>query len=229
MRITGTAVLHASADQVWTALNDPNVLVGTIPGCKQLEAIAPDRYRMTIFAGVASIKGTYTGEVELSEPLPPDSFTLRASGSGAPGTVSAEVRMSLTSPDAGTTTVSYEADAVIGGAVGGVGQRVITAVAKRTAGQFFAAVESALAGAALEDNAPTASTAGPATGTAGAARLSGQPAGPTSSAPTVFTRPVNPPRPGRAFSSTSQGAMVGAAIALVGVLIGWRLGRRSRF
>ena len=38
MKISGAATLHAPADQVWTALNDPAVLVRTIPGCEQLEA-----------------------------------------------------------------------------------------------------------------------------------------------------------------------------------------------
>ena len=43
------------------ALNDPAVLVRTIPGCQQLEEVGPDAYRMTLTAGVASIKGTYAG------------------------------------------------------------------------------------------------------------------------------------------------------------------------
>ena len=46
------------ARAVWAALNDPAVLVRTIPGCQQLEEVGPDAYRMTLTAGVASIKGT---------------------------------------------------------------------------------------------------------------------------------------------------------------------------
>jgi len=53
MKVNGTATLNASADRVWAALNDPAVLVRTIPGCEQLEAVGPDSYRMTITAGVA--------------------------------------------------------------------------------------------------------------------------------------------------------------------------------
>ena len=53
MKIAGTAVLHAPADRVWAALNDPAVLVRTIPGCSSLEPDGPDRYRMTVIAGVA--------------------------------------------------------------------------------------------------------------------------------------------------------------------------------
>ena len=37
----------------------------------------------------------------------------------------------------GTTLLTYEADAVIGGMIGGVGQRVLAGVAKKTAAEFF--------------------------------------------------------------------------------------------
>jgi uncharacterized protein len=219
VKIAGTAVLHASADRVWTALNDPAVLVGTIPGCEQLEALAPDRYRMTITAGVASIKGTYLGDVELADLLPPDSFTLRASGAGAPGTVSAEVKITLDCPDGATTTVSYQADAVVGGAVGGVGQRVITAVAKRTAAEFFTAVESALT-TRTAGSPDAGGTDVPVAATATAQQIPG---------PTAFTRPGTATRSAGPFGGPdhTRAAVVGASIALVAVLIGWLLGRRS--
>ena len=145
MKVTGTATLNATPDRVWAALNDPAVLVRTIPGCEQLEAVGADRYRMTVTAGVASIKGTYLGDVELTDPVPPTGFTLRASGAGAPGTVSADVRVTLDDAGDGRTLLTYAADAVVGGPVGGVGQRVLGGVAKKTAGEFFRAVDAVLA------------------------------------------------------------------------------------
>jgi uncharacterized protein len=220
MKIAGSAVLHAPADRVWAALHDPRVLVSTIPGCEQLEALDPDRYRMTITAGVASIKGTYLGDVALSDPSPPDSFTLQASGAGAPGTVRAEVKITLSSADGTTTTVSYEADAVVGGAVGGVGQRVITAVAKRTAAEFFAAVDANLARTTTSDAAQDDTGAAADSSVAGPSVS----AGPAN----VFSRPATAPTPAGPFGPDQlRAAAAGASIALVGVLIGWLLGRRS--
>ena len=148
MKIAGSAVLHAPADRVWSALNDPAVLVRTIPGCSSLEPNGPDRYRMTVTAGVASIKGVYSGEVALHDQQPPGSFRLRASGAGAPGTVQADVLVRLEDAGDGTTALSYDADAVVGGMVGGVGQRMLVGVAKKTAGEFFTAVDGVLTGAA---------------------------------------------------------------------------------
>lgn len=160
MKINGKAALQASPERVWTALNDPAVLVATIPGCERLEQTGPDRYRMTITAGVASITGTYVGDVELADPQPPSAFTLRASGAGAPGTVSADVRVTLDADPAGGTLLKYAADATVGGAIGGVGQRVLSGVARKTATQFFAAVDAHLA--AQDAAAPVAEAAAPA-------------------------------------------------------------------
>jgi len=157
MKITGSATLHAPREKVWAALNDPAVLVRTIPGCQQLEEVGPDSYRMTINAGVASIKGTYEGEVSLADHDEPSSFVLRAAGAGAPGTVSADVRVTLSEVADGadpSTRLDYDADAIVGGMIGGVGQRVLTGVAKKTAGEFFAAVDDVLTGKAPAVPAP---------------------------------------------------------------------------
>lgn len=225
MKVSGTATLNAPADAVWEALNDPAVLVRTIPGCEQLETVGPDKYRMTVTAGVASIKGTYLGDVELADHVPPGAFTLKASGTGAPGTVQADVRVTLVENDDGTTQLTYDADAIVGGAVGGVGQRVLTGVAKKTAGEFFRAVDAHLTGAEALAPAPAGPGVAPATapGTAPATAPG------AAAAPTVFTRPAAPAGTAAGLDVRGQlpGALVGAAIALLGVLVGWRIARRG--
>lgn len=238
MRIQGTATLHAATDAVWTALNDPEVLVSTIPGCERLETVAADRYAMTITAGVASITGTYRGQIELADPEPPEALTLRASGSGTPGTVDAEVKVTLTDTGNGTTLLRYDADAVVGGPVGGVGQRVLSGVAKKTAGEFFTAVDAVLTGqvpvvpgaanGAAEEPVPGS----PASRTPGAAPTdTSTPPGDIVAGDTgpgrVFT-PAPGAAPGRAGGRDALVFVAsGAAIALAGVWVGWRLGRRA--
>lgn len=211
MKVTGSATIAAPRDEVWKALNDPAVLVRTIPGVSRLEEIETDAYRMTIYAGVASIKGTYQGEVRLAEQEQPETFVLRATGTGAPGTVNADVRVRLL--EEGTSTrIDYDADAVVGGMIGGVGQRVLGGVAKKTAGEFFSAVEDVLTGAA-----PAAAPTAPAPEEAAAV-----------GAPRVFEAP-EPARGAGAsvFGADLRGVLVGAGIALLGALIGgWIAGRR---
>lgn len=230
MKINGTATVAAPAARVWDALRDPAVLVRTIPGCERLETVDADTYDMTITAGVASIRGTYTGRVALREPDPPRSFVLRAQGQGAPGTVDATVMIRLAADGDGATTVTYDADTIVGGMIGGVGQRMIGAAARRTAAEFFTAVDRFLA-------EPPAGQPGPAV-PAGAV----VPAGPAAVPPTpiaavaaaagpapagaVYTAPPRPPRtvPDAWAMATAFGA--GGVVALAGVAIGYLIGRR---
>ncbi|TDD45237.1 carbon monoxide dehydrogenase [Nonomuraea terrae] len=227
MDLAGSAVIGASRDLVWAALRDPAVLVHTIPGCERLEETGPDTYRMTINAGVGSLRGVYQGEVALADPLEPESFTLKARGQGAPGTVDATVRVRLSGADGGTR-VDYDAEAVVGGMIGGVGQRMLTSVAKRTAGEFFAAVEEHLrapAEAALPSGlglpAETAVPAEPAALVGEAADRAGEVRG------AVYERPAPRHTETRPWVMLASFGM-GAGVALTGVAIGWLFGRTSR-
>jgi carbon monoxide dehydrogenase subunit G len=214
MRVSGSATLHAPVERVYQALNDPAVLVRTIPGCERLERAGEDAYTMTLQAGVASVRGTYAGDVRIADQRPPHGFTLKASGAGAPGTVSADVQVRLEPGDDGTTVLSYDADAVVGGMIGGVGQRMLVGVAKRTAGEFFAAVDEVLSGAAPAEAAPAGAAAGV------------QPAPGGAAAPQVFTAPPRRPAapPG---GQLAAGVALGAAAALLGVLVGGWVARRA--
>ena len=233
MKITGTAALAASPQQVWDAFHDPAVLATCLPGCNTLTEVGPNEYAMQITAGVAAIKGTYDGKVAIANQNHPESFTLKAAGAGAPGTVEADVVVLLRPSEDGGTVLTYEADAAVGGPVGGVGQRMLTGVSRKMAGQFFQAVDAHLSGG-LPGAAPAFPAAGAPVG-AGAAVL---PAGtPVPSVPgaegvpattgTVYSgrAAAAPAAGGNRMRDFALGAFSGAGIALAGVLVGWAIGR----
>lgn len=226
MKVTGSAVLHASPDAVYAALTDPAVLSSTIPGCESLTALGDDRYRMTVTAGVASIKGSYEGEVSLHDQQVPTSFVLRAKGAGAPGTVAVTVPVTISDAGDGTSRLDYAADAVVGGMVGGVGQRMLTSVSKKMAGQFFGAVDDVLTGKRpAEVAAPAAAAAAAAPAGAGEGAAPAATAGAPASGQ-VFRAPAAAAPTGALGGNPLAAALVGAAIALAGVLVGWLAGRR---
>ena len=235
MKLSGSAVLHAPAEQIFNSMQDPRFLVRTIPGCQQLEVVGPDEYEMTINAGVASIKGTYLGKVWMVDPVPPQAYTLKASAQSAVGTVDADARIKLEDRGGGQTELRYDADARIGGTVAGVGQRVLTGVARKMAGEFFAAVDRELAGgegglAPATEPATAAALPGgePAAGPVGAALAAGAAAPAAPQLGEVFRRPAPPAREAvPAWQVALAGAAVGAAIALVGVALGARSARRA--
>lgn len=217
MKIAGSNVIAAPVERVWDSLLDPAVLVATIPGCERLEATGENAYDMTVSAGVGAIKGTYTGTCRLSDLEQHQSLTMHLRGSGAPGTVDAAVAVRFTAVDGGTE-VAYEADATVGGMVGGVGQRMLTSVSKRMAAEFFGNVEKAITSGLPTAAAPAAA----AVAEPGAAA----PAAPAAQ-PGVFTAPVK--ASAGASGSTEEfvkGIGVGAGLVLVGVVAGALLGRR---
>ncbi len=217
MKISGSSVLHASPDRVWAAVTDPAVLSAVIPGCDVLTPTAANTFALTVTLGVASIKGSYSGEVSFSDLVEPSSLTMRATGSGGPGTIDTTVAVALTGLSDGSTRVDYDADAMVGGMVGGVGQRVLAGVAKKTAGLFFAAIDEVLTGAR-----PLVPVAGTATGTA-VDRPS------DSTIPGVMEPLTAPPaQPRQGAYSLIGAAAFGAFSMLVGVLVGARISRRAR-
>ena len=216
MNLDGSAVLHGSPDDVWRALTDPAVLARTIPGCLALERVGEDSYRMDVSVGVGAVKGTYAGEVHLTDQERPTSYVMHASGAGAPGQVRATVTIELAPDGDSATVLTYSADAVVGGPVAGVGQRMITGVAKRMAAQFFTAVDAELAGA----GAPAGTPPAPAAVTAQAAEA------PAPSQPQVFTGRAGVPAGTSDLRTLALGAAGGSLLTLIGVLVGYRLGRR---
>ena len=231
MKVSGHATLDASPEVVFDALNDPGVLVRTIPGCERLEQVGDDAYRMTVVAGVASIKGSYDGEVRLTDQDRPNGFTLKATGAGAPGTVDATVRVTLAEANDGTR-LEYDADAVVGGMVGGVGQRMLAGVAKKTAGQFFTAVDDLLAGR-VPAAAPAAGEGQPVP-VGSAPALAGAPSATAGTQGAVFTAPGAAPRAAGAddlrvpFWVVLAGVGAGAFWALAGVVVGYRVATGPR-
>jgi carbon monoxide dehydrogenase subunit G len=217
VKISGTSVLHATPDKVWAAITDPAVLAGVIPGCQVLNPLGDNHFGLTVHMGVAAIKGTYAGEVKLYDLVAPSSLTMRAAGAGAPGTIDTTVAVTLSDAGDGTTRLDYDADAAVGGMVGGVGQRVLTSVAKKTAGLFFASIDDVLTGkrAVTEQSAAGAPSLAP-----GAAASGESPFGATLAAPAA----AGPAGVGPA--ALVAAAVTGAVAMAVGVLIGARIARR---
>jgi carbon monoxide dehydrogenase subunit G len=206
MKISGDNTIPYPVEKVWDALLDPAVLVRTIPGCERLEATGENTYAMTVTAGVAAIRGTYDGTCALSDLKEHESLVMRLQGAGAPGTIDAAVNVAFAPADGDATRIVYDADAVVGGMVGGVGQRMLGSVSKRMAGEFFGNVAAAIGG-------------GPAAGSAAA-----QPAA-TGEVGQVFTAP---PRPASSQQDFLKGIAVGAGLVLLGVVAGGLFGRRRR-
>jgi uncharacterized protein len=195
MKVSGEYRFTASREQVWDALLDPEMLAATLPGARRLTPTGPDEYEITVDVGVGSVRGSYDGSFALTDKVPGDACTVRATASGRPGTVTTVAQMRLTDGDGGAV-LAYEADAGVTGPLAGVGQRLMGAAARRTTEQFLRALDERI-------GAPPA-----AEGIA------------------VAERPPAPPRPGADVRVIGVSALAGAAVALLGVVVGRWTARR---
>lgn len=220
MKVTGTTTMDAPKEKVWEAFMDPDILVSTIPGCDRLEETGENQYLATVTAGVGSIKGSYQGKVALSNLKKHESLTLDAQAAGATGTIGVEVQVTFTDLDGEKTQIDYDADATVGGVIGGVGQRMLTSVSKRMASEFFNNVNKVLTGAT-----PLAASAPDAEGNTAAGP---SPAGASSAAPMAAASAA--PNAGAGASSSHEdlfkGFLAGTLATLLGVLVGAIAARR---
>jgi carbon monoxide dehydrogenase subunit G len=141
MKIEGTQELHAPRERVYAALTDPQVLQRCIPGCESLEKTGDDSYAVTIKAGIGAIKGTFKGNVRLEDMRAPEHYRIVVDGKGGPGFVKGSGDFDL-EDTGGVTLIRYTGEMQVGGAIAGIGQRMIEGAAKMMAARFFKALET---------------------------------------------------------------------------------------
>jgi len=141
MRVEGSYTINSPREHLYQLMVDPDVLGRCVPGCQSLEAQEDGSYKMTMKAGVGSIKGLFTGLIRLDDIREPEHYKMIVEGKGAPGFVKGEGALDLTEQGE-ETVVSYVGDVSVGGTLASVGQRMVLSAAKMMAGQFFAAIEA---------------------------------------------------------------------------------------
>ena len=237
MQISSTAHMSADPQTAWDAFHNEAILAHTIPGVESFTSRGGGAYDIVLTMGVAAIKGTYKGQVAFSEEREPESFVLSVQGAGGPGTIGADVAVTLRPASDGGTDLEWTAEAVLGGAIGGVGQRMLSGVAKRIATKFFNDIDQAIknppavsptdsAQAAGDSAAEVSAASGAEVATAsgmGAAVAQGNGgAGQGALAPAALSAVTGGVRGGEFFA----GAVVGAGAALLGVCVGLLAGRK---
>lgn len=140
MEVSGDHKFAAPRAAVWAALLDPRALQASMPGCEKFEEVAPQSYDLVIKVGIAAIKGTYAGNVKVTEPVDGESYRLVVDGRGKPGSVQGAATLTLIDDGAGTL-VKYLGDVKAQGAIARLGSRLLGGAAKLMIGQFMKAME----------------------------------------------------------------------------------------
>ncbi len=220
MDISGDYRIPAPQQAVWEALSDPVVLQACIPGCKELVRESEHRFAAVVTSKVGPISATFRGHVELRDLDPPNSYTLTGQGQGgAAGFARMKARVSLAA-DGEATSLHYDTEVEVGGKLAAVGSRLVQAVAKKNADDFFAAFAARLGGAPL---APPAEVEGARIAeTAATAQTSAAPATPAMAGSATAAAPT----PAGARQAPALAPWVIAMVSSgFGVVLGFVLGR----
>jgi uncharacterized protein len=132
MNLQGEHTFPAPRATVWELLQDPDVLRRVMPGTRELVLGDDGVYRGTMRIGVGPVTAAeWKLSVELTDLVPPASYTMVIDSHGALGFTRGRATVELEEEDDGAATVMrYAAELQVGGKVAGVGQRLLDQVGK---------------------------------------------------------------------------------------------------
>jgi len=136
MKLSGSYQINLKKQKVWDALNDSKVLKQAIPGCEEFIKNSDTKFTVTATNKIGPFNATFTGDVELKDLNPPNSYKITGSGNSPVGFASGKATVNLEDKDSGTK-LTYNVDANVGGKIAQVGSRLIDMTAKKMADIFF--------------------------------------------------------------------------------------------
>ena len=137
MKLEGSYVIKASKEEVWAAMNDPEVLRESIPGCESLEKISDTEFTAVVKAKIGPVKATFAGNVQLENLNPPHSYTITGEGKGGlAGFASGSADVLLSGHPEGTE-LKYDVDAQVGGKIAQIGSRLVGGAAKKLSDKSY--------------------------------------------------------------------------------------------
>lgn len=150
MELTGQYKIPATRQEVWEALNDPEILKQSIPGCEEVEKLSETEFNAVTRTKIGPVSARFSGRIELTDLDPPRSFRINGEGTGgAAGFAKGGASVKLDEEDGGTR-LTYEVSAKVGGKLAQVGQRLIDSTAKKMSDEFFANFARIAGGEAVE-------------------------------------------------------------------------------
>src|SRR5471032_3057655 len=139
MELNETHHLPVPQNVAWEALNDTEILRACIPGCESIEADGENAYAVAMTASVGPVKAKFKGRMNLVDIDAPHTYTIVFEGQGGTaGFGKGQAKVNLEPGDnADSTTLSYTANAQVGGKLAQIGSRLVDGAARKIAGEFF--------------------------------------------------------------------------------------------
>ena len=146
MIVSGTKELAAPRERVWSVISEPEQMAKLMPGVESFELQDESHWtaKVRVPLGLGSLKLTIN--FERLEERPPEFASMRAKGTGVGALMDMTTSFTLSEGGDGTS-MAWEADVKIAGAVGAMGQRVLQPIVNQQVSQVLAALEKQVAAA----------------------------------------------------------------------------------
>ena len=136
MKLSGSSQINLEKQKVWEALNDPEILRKSIPGCEDFKKDSETEFTATATNKIGPFNASFTGNIEIKDVNAPHSYVIEGSGNSPVGFASGQANVKLEDFEDGTK-LTYEVEANVGGKIAQVGSRLIDMTAKKMADIFF--------------------------------------------------------------------------------------------
>ena len=136
MKLNGSYQINLEKQKVWEALNDPEILRKSIPGCEDFKKDSETEFTATATNKIGPFNASFTGNIEIKDINAPHSYVIEGSGNSPVGFASGQANVKLEDFKGGTKLI-YEVEANVGGKIAQVGSRLIDMTAKKMADIFF--------------------------------------------------------------------------------------------
>ena len=136
---------------VWNFLEQFEAVAACLPGMESIEVVDPDHVLVRVTQRIGPMSATFDVKVTVVERSKGQSLRFEAGGKsvrGAVGSVRSLNAVSLAPCGVGTQ-VTLEGDIALAGALGSVGQKVVSRQAARVTEQFAANLQTAIASGGL--------------------------------------------------------------------------------
>ena len=136
MKFNGSYQINLEKQKVWEALNNPEILRKSIPGCEEFTKDSDTEFSATATNKIGPFNASFTGTIELKDINAPNSYKILGSGNSPVGFASGEAEVKLEDHNEGTKLI-YTVEANVGGKIAQIGSRLIDMTAKKMADIFF--------------------------------------------------------------------------------------------
>jgi carbon monoxide dehydrogenase subunit G len=137
LEFSGAPEIHASREQVWARLMDPNFVAVSAPGVESVEAVDGTHFRVISGLGVGSVKVRFKLDVELADIVQPERLRMAARGKAPGSAVDVISNIRLEATGNGRTRLNWSATSILSGTVASVGARLLEGTARKLTEEFW--------------------------------------------------------------------------------------------